>query len=74
MKDDEDFESRLTSQEGYRLGYDMASYDIVTVAQRAFDMGEIELWLNYHKPKSMADWDLFEAENGPMEEYEKRWK
>ena len=41
-------------------------------AQRAFDMGEIELWLAYYKPKTIEGWREWEAEHG--KNFKDRWK
>lgn len=59
---------------GYDVGYDMASYDMYAQAARARERGELDLWFEFHEPKSIQGWEEWEAKNGPVEEFEKRWK
>jgi hypothetical protein len=57
---------------GIKIGLSIGESNKVTEAQRAFDMGEIELWLAHNKAKTIEDWDAWYAEH-PREEMKDRW-
>jgi hypothetical protein len=57
----------------YQLGESMESYRMSTEAQVAYDKGEIELWLEYHRGKTIEKWEEFEKTYGTHEDMRKRW-
>lgn len=59
--------------EGLDIGESLGWYKAYEQAQNAFDMGEIELWLDYHRPKTFSDWIAWEGEHGSHDELTKRW-
>lgn len=59
---------------GMEIGSDLGFSNATEEAQTAYDAGEIELWLDFNRPKSMEDWDKWEAEHGPNEKFAERWK
>lgn len=61
-------------QHGIDVGESLGAYKAVTEAQRAYEVGEIELWLDYHRARSMEEWEAWEEENGPVSEFSKRWQ
>lgn len=56
---------------GMEVGHDLGRYDAEAEAQRAFNMGEIELWLEHYRPKSIEEWAEYDAKNGP--DFSDRW-
>lgn len=40
-------------------------------AVRAYNMGEIEQWIDHHKSRTMEEWDEWKKNHSP--EYKKRW-
>lgn len=69
--EDED-ESLEISSHDFELGYVFGEYDAEKIARKAYDMGEIDLWIAWSKPKTIEEWEKWEAENG--EYFEERWK
>ena len=74
MTEERDFEKELLEEQetpaykhGYDLGSAMASYEASEQAQVAYDNGEIELWLDWQRPKSFEEWREWEAEHGDHE-------
>lgn len=67
----EEFE--LSSDQAFDLGYAMAAYEIPQEAKNAFDKGEIELWLEFNRPKTLEEWEAFHAEHGTSKEMHARW-
>ena len=61
-------------QAGYGLGSDLAWYDAYEQVKAAYEAGEIELWLEWQHPKSMADWIEWEAKHGDHDTMTARWK
>lgn len=58
---------------GFDLGEALTELNMVKEARIAYEKGEIELWLEYHSPKSWEDWEKFNQEHGSFEEVESRW-
>lgn len=59
---------------GMSVGESIGAYEAAREAQRAYDLGEIELWLDYNRPKSLEEWALWKETHGSHEEFQKRWK
>lgn len=59
-------------QHGMDVGADLGRYEAESEAQRAFDMGEIELWLEHYRPKTIEEWQEYEARHG--KHFSDRWK
>lgn len=57
---------------GRDLGESLGKYDMYLQVKKAYEMGEIELWLSYHMPKSLEDWAKWEEEHG--KNFDKRWE
>lgn len=55
---------------GLDVGKSFGAYDTYMEAQRAFDRGEIELWLSFQRPKTSEEWEEWEAEHGDLAD---RW-
>jgi len=67
MCDDTEFDH------GVSVGVDIGFYNATEEAHRANALGEIDLWLDFNKPRSMEEWNAWEAENGPIGIYSARW-
>jgi len=70
-----DLDETLNSPEfksGIDIGISIGKSDTVREAQRAFDMGEFELWLAHNKAKTREEWDAWYKEH-PREEMDGRW-
>lgn len=63
-----------TPDEAYEIGDSMGRYRTEKEATRAYEAGEIDLWIDFIKPKTMEEWDAWEQKNGSIEEFENRWK
>lgn len=59
-------------QLGMEVGADLGRYESESEAQRAYDMGEIELWLEHCRPKTMEEWVEYEERVGTN--FGDRWK
>lgn len=59
---------------GVEVGKSIGAYETAAEALRAYELGEIELWLDYMRPKSSEDWDAWCAEHGSHESMRERWK
>jgi len=59
---------------GFGVGHSFGLYEAYVEARNAYEAGEIELWLEYNRPKSGEEWDTWTAEHGSHEEFTKRWK
>jgi len=59
---------------GMDVGESLGASRAAEEARAAYEMGEIELWLEFHTPKSFEDWEAWEAKHGPTQEFSKRWK
>lgn len=57
---------------GMEVGSDLGRFESESEAQRAYDMGEIELWLEHYRPKDMDEWDEYDAKMG--KNFSDRWK
>ncbi|UDL15929.1 hypothetical protein QEH42_gp289 [Microbacterium phage Pumpernickel] len=68
----DDFYDSNEFKHGVELGKSLESYNQYLEVKKAYEMGEIELWLAYMEPKSMEDWDAWEAEHG--KNFDERWK
>lgn len=49
---------------GLDIGKSLGSYEAQAEAQRAYDAGEIELWLAHVKPKTLEGWEEWHKEHG----------
>lgn len=56
---------------GVQVGESIGFYDAYREAQRAYEMGEIELWLEYNAPKTTEEWTAWKARYG--NNFSKRW-
>lgn len=61
-------------EHGVDVGVDIGFYNATEEARRADALGEIELWLDFHKPRSVEEWHAWEAANGSISGYSDRWK
>jgi hypothetical protein len=59
-------------QHGLDVGKSFGSHYAWEEAQRAYDMGEIELWLDFYRPKTLEAWREWDAEHG--KNFKDRWK
>lgn len=59
-------------EHGLEVGHAIGHSDAVSEALRAHEMGELELWLEAMTPKSMEDWQEWEAQYG--KNFSDRWK
>lgn len=57
----------------YDIGHSFGCYETSESATRAFEMGEIELWIDYHRPKTMEGWTEWEEGHKGMNIPE-RWE
>jgi len=60
---------KLLEQEfnyGIDVGESLGEWKTSEKAQRAYDEGKIEWWLEKQRPKTLEEWDAWEAENGPI--------
>lgn len=76
MNEDDWYDKVLETPEytyGFDMGESLKSYEMYREAEAAHKAGEIELWLEAYRPKSMEDWLKFEKEHGTHEELKKRW-
>ena len=74
--DEQAWHDELNSPEflhGIEIGKSLGFYDAASEAQRAFEAGEIELWIEFQKPKSIEDWKVWESEHGPTKDMHDRW-
>lgn len=62
----------MTVDEAYDIGMAVGRYGAEMSATKAFEMGEIDLWVEWVTPKSMEEWDEWEKKYG--EDFENRWK
>lgn len=58
---------------GYDVGESMGEYKVSSEAIRAYEAGDIDLWIEYMRPKSQEDWDAFHETHGDRETLKKRW-
>lgn len=68
----DDFFDGMAPETAYEIGESMGRYKAEVEAAKAFDMGEIDQWIEYITPKTWEDWEAWHKENG--EGFEKRWK
>lgn len=71
MNHDEIFDDP-TFLEGVDLGKSLGRYDAEMSAKKAFELGEIDLWVEWVTPKSWAEWEDWREKYG--EDFENRWK
>jgi hypothetical protein len=75
--DEEAYEKEINSdtfKHGLDIGESIGEFRTYESAQKAFDRGEIELWLDYYRPKSLEDWDKWYEEHGSHEDMRNRWR
>ena len=68
----DDFFKDLSPEAAYEIGVGVGKYDVQVEAMKAYEMGEIDLWIEYVTPKSWEDWQGWHEEHGRG--FEKRWK
>lgn len=57
---------------GLDLGQSLGKSHTVDEVQRAYDAGEIELYLDWHRPKTLEEWDEYYEKYG--KDFGKRWE
>lgn len=57
---------------GMDLGKSLGRFDAETVAIKAHEMGEIDMYIEYITPKTWEEWKAWHEKYG--EGFEKRWK
>lgn len=65
-------DDNMTPEEAYDIGMAVGRYDTEMGAKKAFEMGEIDLWVEWVTPKSLEDWESWREKYG--EDFENRWK
>lgn len=65
-------DDNMTPEEAYDIGMAVGRYDAEMGAKKAFEMGEIDLWVEWVTPKSWEDWESWREKYG--EDFENRWK
>jgi hypothetical protein len=58
---------------GQAVGESVGSYETSSEAIRAYDAGEIDLWIDLMRPKTSEAWDTWEAEHGDSKTFKERW-
>lgn len=56
----------------FYIGMDFGAYETTEEAIRAYDAGEIDLWVELMRPKTGAEWKAFDAKH--PENLHERWK
>lgn len=59
---------------GFSMGYDVGVYDTSEEVRRAYDLGMIEEWLDYQKPRTVEEWAEFKKMHRPEDEMPWRQK
>ena len=62
----------MTVEEAYEIGRATGRYDAEMSAKKAFELGEIDLWIEWVTPKSWENWEAWHEKYG--EDFENRWK
>ena len=65
-------DDNMTPEEAYDIGMAVGRYDTEMGAKKAFEMGEIDLWVEWVTPKSLEDWESWREKYG--KDFENRWK
>lgn len=60
MTDDSEFK---IDDESFEIGMSLGAYKRETSAIKAFEMGEIERWVEYHRPKNLDGWAVWNAQH-----------
>ena len=68
----DDFFDTISTKGAYDIGDSMGRYRTEMEAIKAYEMGEIDQWIEYVRPKSLEAWDEWEAAH--EEGFENRWK
>lgn len=58
---------------GQDVGESIGAYATSSEAIRAYEAGEIDLWIEMMRPKSIEEWDIFDKKHGGREAMKKRW-
>lgn len=58
---------------GLEVGKSLGHYASAKKALAAHAAGEIELWLDLQRPKTMDQWDAWESKHGTTSEVKARW-
>lgn len=69
---EDDFFDTISPKGAYDIGDSMGRYRTEMEAINAYEMGEIDQWIEYVRPKSLEAWDEWDASH--EEGFEKRWK
>lgn len=59
-------------QQGMDVGIGLGRFEAEEEAHRAFEEGEIELWLDHYQPRTIEEWEEYEARMG--KNFSDRWK
>ena len=65
-------DDNMTPEEAYDIGAAVGRYDAEMSAVKAFELGEIDLWVEWVTPKSWEEWKDWREKYG--EDFENRWK
>lgn len=57
----------------YEIGHSVGRFHAEMSAIKAYEMGEIDLWIEHHRPKSIEGWREWEKDH-PRPEYPGRWE
>lgn len=68
----DDFFDTIGPKGAYEIGDSMGRFRTEVEAIKAYDMGEIDQWIAFVRPKSLEEWDEWEAVH--VEGFENRWK
>lgn len=59
-------------QMGVHIGKSIGAHEHYQEAVRAYELGEIDLWIEYHRPKTWEEWEAWNEEHG--EDFDERWQ
>lgn len=51
---------------GYEVGHSFGLYASSSEAIAAYEQGEIDLWIEYQRPKTFEEWEAFEKKHGNL--------
>lgn len=67
MTDNDDYEDLRTDSVSFDLGRCSAEMEAI----RAYDLGEIDLWIEHYRAKTMEEWEEYDARMGV--DFSSRW-
>jgi hypothetical protein len=53
--------------DGIDIGVDLGHYNAHTEVVAAVEAGTLQYWIDLHTPKTLEEWDAWEAEHGKLE-------